>query len=56
MKKAELQKLVEGGIILTISVGIATYPGNGETIRELMEKVDQAMYWGITLRGRVEPF
>ncbi len=36
---------VEGGIILTISVGIATYPGDGETIRELMEKVDQAMYW-----------
>lgn len=36
---------VKGGINTTISVGIATYPADGERINELLEKADQAMYW-----------
>jgi two-component system cell cycle response regulator len=36
---------VDGGINMTISVGIATYPGDGETINALLDMADQAMYW-----------
>lgn len=36
---------VDGGINITISVGIATYPGDGETINALLDMADQAMYW-----------
>lgn len=38
-------KHVEEGINTTISVGVATYPADGETISGLLEKADQAMYW-----------
>jgi len=38
-------KHVEEGINTTISVGVATYPTNGETMNGLLEKADQAMYW-----------
>ncbi|GAC1566989.1 MAG: hypothetical protein NVS3B14_11590 [Ktedonobacteraceae bacterium] len=38
-------KQVEEGINATISVGVATYPTDGETISSLLEKADQAMYW-----------
>jgi len=37
-------KQVEEGINTTISVGIATYPADGETISGLLEQADQAMY------------
>ncbi len=36
---------VKGGINTTISVGVATYPLDGVTINDLLEKADQAMYW-----------
>lgn len=36
---------VDGGINMTISIGIATYPLDGTTIGELVQKADQAMYW-----------
>jgi len=36
---------VDGGINMTISIGIATYPGDGETINALLDMADQAMYW-----------
>lgn len=38
-------KYVEEGINTTISVGVAIYPIDGETINGLLEKADQAMYW-----------
>jgi diguanylate cyclase (GGDEF)-like protein len=36
---------VAGGIHATISIGIATYPTDGDTADEVLEKGDQAMYW-----------
>jgi putative nucleotidyltransferase with HDIG domain len=36
---------VEGGITATISIGLATYPLDGQTSGEVLEKADQAMYW-----------
>ncbi|MEO8972975.1 MAG: HD domain-containing phosphohydrolase, partial [Ktedonobacteraceae bacterium] len=36
---------VDGGINMTISIGVATYPLDGNTIGELVQKADQAMYW-----------
>lgn len=38
-------RCVDGGINFTISVGIATYPEDGKTVSELLNKADQAMYW-----------
>ncbi len=38
-------ELVEGGIPVTISLGIATYPVDGLTGSDLREKADRAMYW-----------
>ena len=37
--------LVDGGIPLTISVGVATFPTDGQTAGEVVDKADQAMYW-----------
>jgi two-component system cell cycle response regulator len=36
----------EGGLLVkvTVSLGVATYPENGTTSEELIEKVDQALY------------
>ncbi len=36
---------VEGGIAITISIGVASYPHEGVTASELCEQADQAMYW-----------
>ncbi|MEO6887437.1 MAG: GGDEF domain-containing protein [Ktedonobacteraceae bacterium] len=36
---------VNEGIPTTISMGIATFPDEGLTVGELVEKADQAMYW-----------
>ncbi|HLI07161.1 MAG TPA: diguanylate cyclase [Ktedonobacteraceae bacterium] len=36
---------VNGGIAVTVSVGVAGYPGDGRTADELREQADQAMYW-----------
>ncbi len=36
---------VEGGIALTVSIGVATYPDDGATGSEVQEQADQAMYW-----------
>jgi diguanylate cyclase (GGDEF)-like protein len=36
---------VEGGIALTVSIGVASYPDDGATASEVREQADQAMYW-----------
>ena len=36
---------VEEGIAVTVSIGVASYPGDGATINEVCEQADQAMYW-----------
>lgn len=36
---------VEGGIALTVSIGLASFPTNGATGGEVREQADQAMYW-----------
>lgn len=36
---------VDRGINMTISLGVATYPLDGNTTGELVQKADQAMYW-----------
>lgn len=36
---------VEGGIALTVSIGVASYPCDGATGSEVREQADQAMYW-----------
>ncbi|MDQ2713663.1 MAG: diguanylate cyclase [Chloroflexota bacterium] len=36
---------VDGGINVTISVGLASYPLDGQRAGEVLEKADQAMYW-----------
>jgi diguanylate cyclase (GGDEF)-like protein len=35
---------VEGGIVATVSIGLATYPGDGTSEKELLSKADEAMY------------
>ena len=37
---------------VTISVGVASYPDHDQDEKELLEKADQAMYWGAKMRGR----
>ena len=37
--------LVDGGVPLTISIGVATFPTDGQTASEVVDKADQAMYW-----------
>jgi diguanylate cyclase (GGDEF)-like protein len=41
--------IIEG---LTISAGLASYPDHDRDEKELLEKADQAMYWGAKQRGR----
>jgi diguanylate cyclase (GGDEF)-like protein/putative nucleotidyltransferase with HDIG domain len=36
---------VEGGIAVTVSIGLASYPDDGTTASEVREQADQAMYW-----------
>ncbi len=36
---------VEGGIAVTVSVGVASYPVDGDTGSLVREQADQAMYW-----------
>ncbi len=43
-KKIEEQKLLGDKFAVTVSLGIATYPEDGQTIKELVEKADQALY------------
>lgn len=38
-------RVVDGGIAVTISVGMANYPNDGTTANEIQEQADQAMYW-----------
>jgi diguanylate cyclase (GGDEF)-like protein/putative nucleotidyltransferase with HDIG domain len=37
--------LVEGGLHITISIGVATFPVDGQSASEVVEQADQAMYW-----------
>ena len=37
---------------VTVSVGLASYPDHDQDEKELLEKADQAMYWGAKMRGR----
>ncbi|MGZ4033014.1 MAG: diguanylate cyclase, partial [Tumebacillaceae bacterium] len=46
----EYQGYVVQGV--TISAGVATYPDHDQDEKELLEKADQAMYWGAKQRGR----
>lgn len=48
--KFEYQGYVVQGI--TVSIGLATYPDHDHDEKELLEKADQAMYWGAKQRGR----
>ena len=36
---------VEDGIAVTVSIGVACYPKDGNTASEVREQADQAMYW-----------
>ncbi len=36
---------VEGGIAVTVSIGVANYPSDGATGSAVREQADQAMYW-----------
>lgn len=36
---------VENGVVVTVSIGVATYPIDGATANEVREQADQAMYW-----------
>lgn len=36
---------VEGGIAVTVSIGVASYPLDGASASEVHEQADQAMYW-----------
>lgn len=36
---------VEGGVVVTVSIGLVSFPENGATSSELLEQADQAMYW-----------
>jgi diguanylate cyclase (GGDEF)-like protein len=46
----EYQGYVVQGV--TISAGLAAYPEHDQDEKELLEKADQAMYWGAKQRGR----
>lgn len=36
---------VEDGIAMTVSIGLANFPRDGQSVKDLLEKADQAMYW-----------
>jgi two-component system cell cycle response regulator len=36
---------VKGGLHITISIGVATFPIDGQSASEVVEQADQAMYW-----------
>jgi diguanylate cyclase (GGDEF)-like protein len=36
---------VEGGIAVTVSIGVSSYPTDGSTASSIQEQADQAMYW-----------
>jgi len=36
---------VEGGIAVTVSIGVASYPTDGNAVNLIQEQADQAMYW-----------
>ncbi len=36
---------VEGGVAVTVSIGVASYPTDGATGSSVREQADQAMYW-----------
>lgn len=48
--KFEYQGYTVQGV--TLSVGVATFPDHDQDEKELLEKADQAMYWGAKQRGR----
>lgn len=43
-KKVEREKLLGSRASITISLGAASYPIHGGTVKEIMEKADQALY------------
>ena len=42
--KIQNGKILSEEIDITVSMGVASYPAHGQTINELIEKVDQALY------------
>ncbi len=48
--RLEYQGYVVQGV--TVSAGVAAYPDHDQNEQELLEKADQAMYWGAKQRGR----
>jgi len=43
-KGGDLQKKIEGKANLTVSIGLASFPEDAETINELIDHADQALY------------
>ncbi len=43
-KKIQLERVLGDKAEITVSMGIVTYPIHGQTVPELIEKVDQALY------------
>lgn len=43
-KKVELEKILGDRADITISIGVVSYPEHGKTIKELIERADQALY------------
>ncbi len=37
--------VIDGGITFTISIGVSSYPSDGQNVSEVLEQADQAMYW-----------
>lgn len=44
-KKIELLKFEHSELKITVSIGAASFPQNAATVRELLEKTDQALYY-----------
>lgn len=43
-KKVQQERILEDKADVTISLGVVTYPTHGQIVKELVEKVDQALY------------
>ena len=52
-----VEALVKGGHKVTLSIGVASFPGNADSAAELIKKADESLYQAKTSgRNRVGPF